>query len=83
MNTADKYLELKNRFDLLDEADLCALLGVEPETLAKHRVAGTGPTPIRAMRAVFYASDDVKMWLLRQRDGERGRTGKNNSAGRT
>ena len=75
--TNTTYQNLKERFDLLDESDLAALLGVEANTLAKHRVAGTGPTPIRAMRSVFYHADDVKAWLLRQRDGERGRAKSN------
>lgn len=76
MSDHDTYHALKKQFDLLDETDLSVLLGVSVDTLAKHRVNGTGPTPIRAMRAVFYDASDVKAWLLKQRDGARGRASK-------
>lgn len=59
---------VKAALDLLDDTDLMALTGCGEDALARHRVNGTGPTPIRVLRAVFYRKADVLAWLERNRD---------------
>lgn len=59
---------VKAQLNLLDDEDICALCGVTEATLEKHRVSGTGPRPIRVLRRVFYTVEDVREWMLRQRD---------------
>ncbi len=66
----ERRCRLKNQLGLLDDADLAALLGCTEETLAKHRVKGTGPRPIRIARNVFYLREDVEKWLRQNRDIE-------------
>ena len=60
---------LKRQFDLLDDSDLTALTGASADTLARHRVNGTGPRPVRIMRTVFYQRADVADWIAQHRDG--------------
>ena len=64
----EKRCRIKARLGLFDDEDLKALADVSDDTLAKKRVSGTGPRPIRVMRSIFYAADDVKDWMLRHRD---------------
>lgn len=59
---------LKAKLNLLDDDDLKALTGCGDDVLVKRRVSGTGPRPIRVLRSVFYSADDVRDWLLRNRD---------------
>ena len=63
---------VKAALDLLDDTDLMALTGCGEDALARPRVNGTGPTPIRVLRSVFYRTADVISWLERSRDGVRG-----------
>jgi hypothetical protein len=65
---AEARCRVKAILDLLDDADLQALTGCGEDALARHRVNGTGPTPIRVLRAVFYRRADVMSWLERNRD---------------
>ncbi len=58
---------LKNAMDLLDDNDLIALLGTTEATLARHRVQGTGPKPVKVMRQIFYLRSDVMKWLEQHR----------------
>ena len=67
---------VKAALDLLDDADLQALTGCGEDALARHRVNGTGPTPIRVLRAVFYRRADVVSWLERNRDASSVRKGR-------
>lgn len=66
--TAERRCRVKAKLGLMDDDDLKALADVSDDTLARRRVNGTGPRPIRVMRAVFYAADDVRDWMLRHRD---------------
>jgi predicted DNA-binding transcriptional regulator AlpA len=66
---AEARCRVKAALDLLDDRDLMALLGCGEEALARHRVNGTGPTPVRVVRSVFYKREDVLAWLERNRDG--------------
>lgn len=59
---------VKAALDLLDDPDLMALTGCGLDALARHRVNGTGPTPVRVLRSVFYRTADVIAWLERNRD---------------
>ncbi|SMP35306.1 helix-turn-helix transcriptional regulator [Shimia sagamensis] len=60
---------LKRDMGLYDDDDLCALLDKSHDTLARMRVKGTGPTPIRVVREIFYDREDVHDWIKRHRDG--------------
>jgi hypothetical protein len=71
--TADEArCRLKTALDLLDDADLGALLDCGQDALNRRRVDGTGPTPVRIARAIYYRRADVLAWLERNRDGVRG-----------
>jgi hypothetical protein len=65
---AEVRCRVKAALDLLDDTDLQALTGCGEDALARHRVNGTGPTPIRVLRAVFYRRTDVISWLEKNRD---------------
>ncbi|SFM11279.1 hypothetical protein [Shimia aestuarii] len=60
---------LKRDLGLYDDDDLAALLDKSHDTLARMRVKGTGPTPIRVVREIFYDRQDVHDWIKRHRDG--------------
>ena len=64
----ERRCRVKAKLGLMDDDDLRALVDVSDDTLARRRVNGTGPRPIRVMRAVFYAADDVRDWMLKHRD---------------
>lgn len=66
--TEERRCRVKASLDLLDDGDLQALADVTADTLAKKRVDGTGPRPVRVLRSVFYHVDDVRDWVLRHRD---------------
>ena len=68
----ERRCRVKRALGLFDDADLEALTGSTQDTLARHRVKGTGPRPSRVLRSVFYSSDDVRDWILRHRDAETG-----------
>lgn len=59
---------LKRDLQLYDDDDLVALLDKSHDTLARMRVNGKGPTPIRIARQVFYDREDVHRWVRRHRD---------------
>lgn len=65
---AEVRCRLKAQLDLYDDDDLAALLGVTTDALARYRVDGSGPTPIRVARVIFYRREDVASWLARHRD---------------
>jgi hypothetical protein len=57
----------------IGEADAAALLGCEPETLAKKRMEGKGPTSYRlsvAASRVSYRLQDLALWIESSRDGD-------------
>ncbi|WP_146344918.1 helix-turn-helix transcriptional regulator [Phaeobacter marinintestinus] len=60
---------LKNDLQLYDDTDLTALLDKSADTLARLRVKGTGPVPIRIAREIFYDRTDVARWIKQHRDG--------------
>ncbi|RBW56815.1 hypothetical protein DS909_08915 [Phaeobacter gallaeciensis] len=60
---------LKRDMCLYDDDDLAALLDKSHDTLARMRVNGKGPTPIRVAREIFYDRQDVATWIKRHRDG--------------
>lgn len=64
----ERRCRVKAALGLFDDADLTALANVTDDTLARYRVKGTGPRPIRVMRSVFYTVDDVRSWMLAHRD---------------
>ena len=64
----ERRCRVKAQLGLFDDNDLMALADVEDHTLARHRVKGTGPRPIRVMRSIFYTAEDVRDWMLRHRD---------------
>jgi hypothetical protein len=68
----ERRCRVKARLGLLDDGDLGALTGNGEDALARHRVNGTGPTPTRVMRSVFYFAEDVASWMKNHRDGVRG-----------
>ena len=49
-------------------ADVSKQLGVTEHTLRLWELAGHGPPPIRIGRRVYYRTDAVRKWLLRQED---------------
>lgn len=59
---------LKRDLQLYDDDDLAALLDKSHDTLARLRVDGTGPLPIRVGRTIFYDRKDVHDWVRRHRD---------------
>ena len=59
---------LKRDLNIYDDDDLAALLDKSHDTLARLRVNGKGPPPIRVARQVFYDRDDVLAWVRRHRD---------------
>ncbi|WP_425044161.1 helix-turn-helix transcriptional regulator [Primorskyibacter sp. S87] len=63
---------LKRDLSLYDDDDLAALLDKSHDTLARMRVKGTGPVPIRVAREIFYDRDDVHAWIKRHRDSVKG-----------
>ena len=64
----ERRCRVKAALGLLDDEDIQALGDVTADTLAKKRVNGTGPRPVRVLRTVFYHVDDVREWVLRHRD---------------
>lgn len=52
---------------LLREADLAALLKVQPVTCEKWRANNRGPAFIRIGRLVRYRLSDVQAWIARNR----------------
>lgn len=64
----ERRCRVKAALGLLDDADIQALGDVTADTLAKKRVNGTGPRPVRVLRTVFYTLEDVREWILRHRD---------------
>ncbi|SDK79207.1 helix-turn-helix transcriptional regulator [Aliiruegeria lutimaris] len=63
---------LKHSLGFVDDSDLVNLLDKSADTLARMRVNGTGPVPIRVAREIFYDLADVRAWMLRHKDGVRG-----------
>ncbi|MET4203667.1 helix-turn-helix domain-containing protein [Bradyrhizobium sp. LA6.12] len=47
--------------------DVTAATGLSPSTLAKKRMAGTGPAFFKIGRAIKYAATDVDAWILTRR----------------
>ena len=58
-----RSLALRDRFGLLSENDLSALLGVDPHTLTVWRSKKLGPTVVKLGRGVFYRRADVDAWI--------------------
>jgi len=53
--------------NLLSIDDVSALTGLSPSTLAKKRMAGTGPAFFKLGRAIKYDRADVDAWILTRR----------------
>ncbi|MEH2546903.1 putative DNA-binding transcriptional regulator AlpA [Bradyrhizobium sp. AZCC 2262] len=47
--------------------DVSALTGLSASTLAKRRMAGTGPAFFKIGRTVRYAAADVDAWIMTRR----------------
>jgi predicted DNA-binding transcriptional regulator AlpA len=54
---------MRDRFGLLSEGDLSALLGVDPLTLTAWRKKNIGPAVAKLGRGVFYRRADVDAWI--------------------
>ncbi len=65
---AEARCRLKSDLGLYDDDDLSALLDKSHDTLARMRVKGTGPTPIRIAREIFYDRQTVAEWMRQHRD---------------
>jgi predicted DNA-binding transcriptional regulator AlpA len=55
--------KLRDTFALLSEADLGALIGVDPRTLTVWRCQKRGPDVVKLGRAIFYRRADVDAWI--------------------
>jgi predicted DNA-binding transcriptional regulator AlpA len=55
--------KLRDTFALLSEADLSALIGVDPRTLTVWRCQKRGPDVVKLGRAIFYRRADVDAWI--------------------
>jgi predicted DNA-binding transcriptional regulator AlpA len=55
--------KLRDTFALLSEADLAALIGVDPRTLTVWRCQKRGPDVVKLGRAIFYRRADVDAWI--------------------
>lgn len=64
----ERRCRIKAALGLFDDEDVAALANTTGDTLARHRVKGTGPRPIRVLRTVFYAAEDVRSWMMAHRD---------------
>lgn len=53
------------RKKLLSPADVAALYGIPPATLATWRCRGVGPDFIKAESSVYYLPEQVDAWLRR------------------
>ncbi|MCK1600836.1 helix-turn-helix domain-containing protein [Bradyrhizobium sp. 166] len=58
--------------------DASDLTGLSPSTLAKKRMAGTGPAFFKLGRTIKYAAADVDAWLLSRRRTSTWSTGSDN-----
>ena len=58
-----RSLYLRDRFGLLSEADLGALIGVDPRTLTVWRTQKRGPDVVKLGRAIFYRRGDIESWV--------------------
>ena len=54
---------LRDAFALLSEADLGALIGVDPRTLTVWRCQKRGPDVVKLGRAIFYRRADIDAWI--------------------
>ncbi len=54
---------MRDRFELLSENDLSALLGVDSHTLTVWRKKNLGPAAAKLGRGVFYRRADVDAWI--------------------
>jgi predicted DNA-binding transcriptional regulator AlpA len=54
---------LRRRLGVLDQAELCALLGVDSRTVSTWRTKGVGPAFIKVGNRVMYREADVTRWL--------------------
>lgn len=54
---------LRNRFGLLTEDELAAMLDVKLTTLATWRSTNFGPKPVKLGKGVFYRAKDVAEWI--------------------
>jgi predicted DNA-binding transcriptional regulator AlpA len=52
---------------LLTLDEVAAITGLSQSTLAKKRMAGTGPAFFKLGRTIKYAAQDVDAWLLSRR----------------
>jgi hypothetical protein len=55
--------QLRDKFGLLSEDDLGALIGVDPRTLAIWRAQKRGPDVAKLGRGVFYRQAGVNSWI--------------------
>jgi predicted DNA-binding transcriptional regulator AlpA len=56
-------------FELLDEKQMCALVGISPVTAAKWRARADGPRFLKIGRLVRYRRTDVQAWLASRTRG--------------
>lgn len=54
---------LRRRLGLMNEHELCALLGVERRTLHEWRSKGRGPASISVGNTILMRETDVSAWL--------------------
>lgn len=63
---APALVTLRRRLGVLDQAELCALLGVDARTVSTWRTKGTGPAYIKVGNRVMYREEDVRRWLAQR-----------------
>lgn len=59
--TNNEHLQVRR--PMMRQPQAASYTGLAESTLAKMRVSGTGPSFIRASRAILYDPDDLDAWL--------------------
>ena len=57
---------LRRRLGVLNDDEVCALVGVKPRTTSTWRSRGEGPAFIKVGTKVLYLEDDVRSWLAQR-----------------